>query len=103
MQQPQPPYGTYPQPQQRRGFFDIRGLQWWETLLVIAPLSLIVVGGLIGGLCGALAATANNYIARSGLAPAVRALVMIGLLIGAYVLYFVIALLVFAAIRSTGA
>lgn len=99
----QPPYGTYPQPQQRRGFFDIRGLPLWEKVLVLAPLSLIGVGGLIGGICGALASTANNYVARSGLAPAVRALVMIGMLIAAYFLYFVIALVVYAAIRSAAA
>jgi hypothetical protein len=75
-------------------------MRWWEIVLVVLPLSLIFLGGLIGGVFGALAAIGNNYVARSGMSVAVRALVMIGLLIAAYVLWLIVGIAILAAVRS---
>lgn len=76
-------------------------MQWWEIVLVVLPLSLIVIGGLIGGVFGALAAIGNTYIARSQMSVAVRAGLMVGVLIAAYVLWFIVALVILSAARST--
>jgi len=97
MQPPPPPQRTRPS-----GILSqFQGMQWWEILLVLLPLTLIFVGGIIGGVCGALGAIGNTYIARSSLSPAARVALMIGVLAAAYVLYFIVAVLIFAAIHST--
>ena len=89
-------------PQMRpRGFLaQFQGMQWWEILLVVLPLSLIFIGGLIGGVFGALGSIANTYVARSGLSPAARVGLMIGILVADYLLFFIVELLIFAALRS---
>ena len=102
---PPPPSGGMqpppPPPIRPSGFLgQFQGMQWWEILLVLLPLTLIFVGGIIGGVCGALGAIGNTYIARSSLSPAARVALMIGVLVAAYVLYFIVAVLIFAAVRS---
>lgn len=75
-------------------------MQWWEIVLVILPLTLILIGGLIGGVFGALGAISNTYIARSKMSPALRAVLMIGVLLAAYVLFFIVEILILAAVRT---
>jgi hypothetical protein len=99
MPQTPPPNGVQTPPQ-RRNFLDLRGMRWWEIVLVVLPLSLFAVGGLIGGVFGALAAVANVYVARSRMSAATRVLVMIGLLVAGYVMWFVVALVITLTLRS---
>jgi hypothetical protein len=40
-------------------------LRWYEYFWISIPFVLVVTGGAIGGLCGALAANANGRIFRS--------------------------------------
>jgi hypothetical protein len=98
--QPQPPGGVQPPPQ-RRGFFDqFRGMPWWEIVLIVLPLGLFVVGGLLGGIIGAVAALGNTYIARSRLSTALKVVVMLGVLVAAYVAWFIVAVLVSLAVGA---
>ena len=88
-------------PPQRRGFFDqFRGMPWWEIVLVVLPLSLFVVGGLIGGIVGAVAALGNTYVARSQLSTALKVVVILGVLVAAYVAWFIVAVLISLAIGA---
>jgi hypothetical protein len=90
-----------PAPPQRQGFFaQFRGMPWWQILLIVLPLSLIGVGGLVGGVLGALAALGNTYVARSTLSTTMKVLVMLGLLVAAWLVWLVLALAISAALRS---
>ena len=97
--QPAPPPS---QPPARRGFFDqFRGMAWWEILLAVLPLGLIVIGGLIGAVFGVLAAIINVYLTRSRMSVTARAVAMVGVVIAAYVLWLVVGLLILAAIKPS--
>jgi len=62
-----------PTPPARRGILDdFKGLAWWQTLLVLVPLSTLFIGGLIGGVIGALGALGNLRIARANLPAAAK-------------------------------
>jgi len=97
MQPPQPP------PPARRGLLDdFKGLAWWQTLLVLVPLSTLFIGGLIGGVIGALGALANLRIARAGLPAAAKVAVMLGVGVVCYVVLFIVAGVLYAMThRST--
>src|SRR5262249_18437788 len=69
-----------------------RKLQPWEMVLVFLPLAALV-GGLIGGVFGGIGVVVNYGIARSGLGVALRAPLMIGVAIGAALLWLVVAVL----------
>jgi hypothetical protein len=98
MQPPPPPS----QPPARRGFFDqFRGMQWWEIVLTLLPLGLIIIGGLIGAVFGVIGAIINVYIARSRMTVPVRGFVMLGVVLGAYLLWFIVGLLILAAIKPS--
>lgn len=89
-------------PPARRGFFDqFRGLQWWEIILVVIPLGLVVLGGLIGAVIGIIGLIANLQIARRVASPGLRATAMIGVIIACYVIIFIIAALLYAATHPT--
>lgn len=98
-----PPYsGPAPLPAPKKGFVDqFKAMLWWEKVLVILPLTLLGIGGLIGGLFGGGASAINTTIARSSLSAAARASLMVGVAIAAYVLYFVAAAIIFTALRSS--
>lgn len=52
----------------------------WVRLLALAPLALVPLGGLVGGVLGALALAVNGVVARSTLRTTVRATVMLATL-----------------------
>lgn len=95
--------GPTPLPTGKTGFFgQLKTLAWWEKVLVALPLTLVPIGGLIGGLCGAGASVLNTRIARSGMSVAVRASLMLAVTVAAYIAYFIIASIIVAAIRPAG-
>lgn len=86
-----------PTPPARRGLFDdFKGLKWWQTLLVLVPLSTLFIGGLIGGVIGALGAIGNLRIARAGLPAAVQVALMLGVGVACYVALFIVAGILYA-------
>ncbi|MET8506519.1 hypothetical protein ABZV60_17975 [Streptomyces sp. NPDC004787] len=72
------------------------GLTAWQKGLAVLPLLLVAVGGLIGGVLGALAMLTNVKIARSQVSTPVKAMAMLGVTAAALVV-----LLVTAAALST--
>jgi hypothetical protein len=72
---------------------QFRGLPPWQVAGAVLPLLLIVFGGLLGGLVGGLAMMVNLKIARSGPAPAVKALSMAGVILAAVITFFALAAL----------
>jgi hypothetical protein len=82
----------------RRGFFDqFRGLQWWEIVLAVLPLTLVAIGGLVGAVTGIVGLMVNLAIARSRLSTAIRVLAMIGILVVCYGIVLVIATIIYNA------
>ena len=104
MPPPPPPDGMMPAAQQRRrGYLDqFRGLPWWQIVLAVLPLTLIVVGGLIGGLTGALGTLGNLAVARSGLSPAIKAVLMVAVTVLCFVVVIIIATILYAALHPNG-
>lgn len=96
-----PPPAPQPPPQ-RIGFFDrFKGLAWWELVLVFIPLSLVVLGGLIGGVVGAIALLSNLAIARRPIASGVKVAAMIAIIVAAYLVAFIIAGVIYSATHKT--
>lgn len=82
----------------KQGFLDrFRGLKWWELGLVLIPLGLIVLGGLIGGVFGAVALLTNLAIARRPISTAIKVAMMLGVILIAYAIVITIATLIYAA------
>jgi hypothetical protein len=50
-------------------------------ILMLLPLALVFVGGLVGGLIGAVGVGVNTLVARSGQSAAIKALMMVGVLV----------------------
>lgn len=66
-------------------------------ILVPLPILLFIVGGVLGGLIGALGFLANLTVARTRMAPAVKALAMVGVGIATAIVWLVIAVALNAA------
>jgi hypothetical protein len=49
-----------------------RRFAWYEWLWVVLPLTLLVAGGALGGLCGGVAMLINARLLRSAQPPVVR-------------------------------
>src|SRR5215469_11068867 len=82
----------------------IKGLSWWQAVLVLLPLTLTFMGGAVGGLIGAVAALACVALARRGwnaLLTAVSMACVSALAFGGYVT--IAALLLSLAAPSQGA
>jgi hypothetical protein len=86
-------------PKKRSIFAELKEMAWWQTILTLVPLALIGVGGVLGGLFGALAAVLNVKIAKSGLNAPVKAIVMVGVDFAAVVAWYVVAAAVLNAIQ----
>ena len=89
MKTPQPP---------RQSILDrFRGLTWWQLLLVLLPFGLVLLGGLIGGVFGAIAILTNLAIARRPYSPWRQAAMMTGILVLSYAIVYVIVVLIYKA------
>ncbi|MGB2940042.1 MAG: hypothetical protein WBD38_07080 [Candidatus Dormiibacterota bacterium] len=78
-----------------------RALAWWEYLLCGLPLLLAPVGGLVGGIFGALGAYGNLRLMRSGLVAPLRVVAALGVLVAATVLW-VLTVIVISLIAGGG-
>ncbi|GIF77859.1 hypothetical protein Asi02nite_73770 [Asanoa siamensis] len=77
-----------------------RGLRWWQLVLSLLPLVLIALGGLVGGAVGGAGTWLNLKVARRPLHPVVKVLAMIGVVVGAYVVWLFVAIAVRALFAS---
>lgn len=68
-----------------------RGLTWWQLVLTILPALLLFVGGLVGGLIGAIGLVANLQLARRQFSAGLKVAAMIAVVIACYLLYTVVA------------
>ncbi len=93
-----------PQPPQppKQSFFDrFRGLSWWELVLVLIPLGLLLLGGLVGGVVGAVALLSNLAIARRPMSAGIKVALMIAIIFIAYTVVIIIATLIYVATHKT--
>lgn len=60
-------------------------------MLSLLPLALVAVGGLIGGLFGAVGMVINLALARRRWGIGLKVAAMLGVVVAAYVAYFVVA------------
>jgi hypothetical protein len=65
------------------------------------PIALVGIGGLLGGLIGALGVTANVAVARTRIPSAGKALIMLGIGAVAVAVYLLIAAAVRGAIAHS--
>ena len=75
-------------------------LKWYEWLWAGLPVVLVFVGGLLGGLCGGVAAYANGHILRSGLNGVVKFLVTGAISFVAVVIYLILGIALQLAISG---
>ncbi|MBG6065058.1 hypothetical protein [Micromonospora ureilytica] len=66
-------------------------------ILALLPFLLLTVGGILGGLVGALGVGANLTIVRTPMATPVKALAMVGVAIGTVIVWLVVAVALNAA------
>jgi len=95
--------GMTPAPPRRSGLLaQFQGLPWWLIVLAILPLSLIVLGGLIGAVIGVLGSLVNLAVARSGMSTAVKVIALVGITVACYVVDLIIVIVLFAALKPNG-
>jgi hypothetical protein len=70
-------------------------------VLVPLPILLVAVGGALGGLIGALGLVANLAVARTRTPPVVKALIMVGVSVVAYLLWLAIAVALRGAVSPS--
>jgi hypothetical protein len=66
------------------------------------PITLIPIGGLLGGATGAAALALNLWIAKRTFETPIKVLVMIGVVVAAYVVFFTIATLLYVVFHPSG-
>ena len=100
--QPPPPYHAPAGPPspgapvRKKGFFDdLRGLSWWQLVLVFLPLGLIAIGGILGGALGGLGFAANAKIARSNVGDVAKLFAMVGVVIAAFFILLLVSGLIY--------
>jgi len=66
------------------------------------PITLVPIGGLLGGATGVAALALNLWIAKKSFETAIKVLVMIGVVVAAYVVFFTIATLLYVLVHPSG-
>ncbi|RKT02184.1 hypothetical protein BX286_0050 [Streptomyces sp. 3211.6] len=77
-----------------------RGLTWWQLVLSIVPILLLPFGGLIGGAFGAAGLFVNLSLARKPFGTPAKLLAMVGLVLGAYLGYFIVAGVIYIIVKG---
>ncbi|MEV4612879.1 hypothetical protein AB0K43_09780 [Kitasatospora sp. NPDC049258] len=76
------------------------GLSSWQLLLTLVPLALLFIGGAIGGAIGAVALFTNATVAKKPFATPVKAALMVGVVVAAFVVYLAVAVAINSAVGS---
>ncbi|MFF3558550.1 hypothetical protein ACFYXS_00685 [Streptomyces sp. NPDC002574] len=69
-----------------------RGLTWWQWALSVLPFGLFI-GGALGAGIGLLSIAANTSLARKQFPTPLKALAMTGVVLAAYLVWIVIAVI----------
>lgn len=64
---------------------------------MLIPLGLVILGGLVAGVIGAIALLSNLAIARRPMSPGIKIAAMIGIIFVAYMAVIVIGAILYAA------
>jgi hypothetical protein len=75
----------------------VKPLAWYEYVVIALPLVLIGIGGAIGGMIGAIAATFTRSIMRSNLNPVMRYAASVGVTIIAVTIWYALVLIIRSA------
>ena len=65
-------------------------------MLTLLPIGLVVIGGILGGLAGAIGLIGNLNLAKRQIGTGVKVAAMISTVIGSYVVYLIIAGVIYA-------
>ena len=71
----------------RDRFAQFRGLRWWQLILTLLPIGLVGIGGLFGGLIGAIGLVVNLWLARRQIGTGLKVVAMVSIVIACYVVY----------------
>jgi len=74
-------------------------LRWYEMVACWLPVSLILTGGVLGGVFGGLAVAVNARVFRLGWSSALTWAAVVGVMVGAFAAY-VLAALAFELLRD---
>lgn len=77
-----------------------RGLRRWQLLLSLLPATLLAVGGAVGGGIGVAGVFANLSLARKEIGTPLKVLVMMGVVVASYLVYFALAGLFYYVTRD---
>ena len=69
-------------------------------ILAVVPIALVAVGGLFGALIGVVGVAVNMAVARQNSSTVVKALLMVGVLVVALVVWLIIAATVLGTTRT---
>jgi hypothetical protein len=84
-----------PAPKKDR-FAQFRGLRWWQLVLSLLPIGLLPIGGLIGGLIGAIGLVVNLSLARRPFGTVLKVAAMVGVVLASYLVYLIVAGTIYA-------
>jgi hypothetical protein len=68
-------------------------------VLTLLPIGLIFIGGLFGGLIGAIGLIVNLSLARRQIAAGLKVVAMMGIVAASYVVYLIVAGVIHAVIH----
>jgi hypothetical protein len=71
----------------------------WLRVLSLLPLTLIALGGLIGGVFGGLGAAVNTKLLGTGMTTGAKVASMLGVTVVALVLYVIVAAALLGALH----
>lgn len=74
--------------------------KWYEWLLVLLPASVIAIGGALGGLVGGLGIMINMKLWKKPYAFWVKVLLVLGITLTCFLVYFVLGLLFMLLIKG---
>ena len=74
---------------------------WWEYVLIAMPMVLLIIGGAVGGVCGAVAAYSNAQVLRLQMPLGLRIVLCFVVLAGATVVLFCVAILLRLLLGTT--
>ena|SRR5690606_10634191 len=68
----------------------VEKLTWYQYIIALLPMTMIIVGGLLGGVIGAVASLFNLQLFRTEGSDGMKYLKVIGTTVFAFILYFVV-------------
>ena len=86
-------HGTDVKNQEKFMAQESKSLKWYEQVVCLLPIALVVIGGAIGGLCGGLAVALNMLIFSKDISVGKKYFYVVLVGLGAVVLYLFLAVI----------